>query len=122
MLYKEKKDKLKLFVSDSDGEVKIGIDCFNGTIGSLSFKREKIKLLKCGETTVISSAAELKGKAVTFRGGGNNPDGGSFKITHKIFETGGGELVYTFPDDYTGEEEYDEEDLNPYYKFSVKFE
>ena len=50
-----------------------------------------------------------------------NPDGDEIKITHTIFEVEDQPLIYTFPEDYTGTNNYDSSDENPTYVFLVNF-
>lgn len=120
-IYKEQPSKLNHVLSDSDNPVKIKIDCFYGTVASVSFYHNGLKSINCGETTVIGKASELKGVTIEFNGAANNPDGQAVKVSHTIFEENGNTTTYTFPNDYTGTPEFDPNDENPDYKFFVNF-
>lgn len=120
-IYKEKKERLNLKLSDSDNDVNITVDCFNGTVASVTFKNPKILEVHCGETKRIGKSSGLRGKTIKFSGAANNPDGNKIKITHKIFEVGKDQITYTFPDDYSGVPPYDNNDDNPSYTFYVNF-
>jgi len=74
-----------------------------------------------GKFVTIGSASELKGKTVSFHDSSNNPDALKIKKEYIISEENGNTLTYTFPDDYTGENAFDEENKNPSNSFKVKF-
>ena len=120
-IFTEQKEKLNLQLSDSDNDVNITVDCFNGTIASVAFNNNRIVLVHCGETMLIGKASRLKGKMIKFNGSADNPDGNAIKVTHNIFEVEGNQIDYTFPDDYTGDPPYDSDDDNPSYTFFVNF-
>lgn len=120
-IYKEKKEKLNLNVSNSNNEVKISVDCYNGTTTQVSIDTGSLVIAGCSETKVIEKASFLKGKTLEFSCAANNPDSNQIKVIHKIFEAGGNEITYIFPDDYTGEPAYDKNDDNPSYTFYVNF-
>jgi hypothetical protein len=121
-VYIEKKEKLNLFLSDSDNEVKITVNCYYGAMAAVSFYQDGLKTVRCGETKVIGKASELKGKSVEFNGKANNPGGNNVKVEHKIHEVSENSIIYIFPDDYTGSPDYDPNDENPNYKFFVNME
>jgi len=116
-IYKEQKNKLNLDLSDSEKKVKIKIDCYNGTIGSVSFYHNNPKTLKCGQTRVIGKAKDLKNKNIEFNGAANNPDGEDIKIVHTIFEENGETITYSFPENFSGNPDFDPNDEHPDYKF-----
>lgn len=120
-IYEEIEDKLKLNVSDTNQSVKISVDSYHGTVASVSFDNGIIKTVHAGETTEVGKASELKGKSIEFSCSANNPDGDQIKITHTIFENEGNAIIYSFPDDYTGTNNYDNSDENPSYAFLVTF-
>ncbi len=120
-IYEENENKLNLDVSDSEQLVKITIDSYHGTVASVSFDHGTIKTVNGGETLEIGKASELKGSSLEFTGSANNPDGNDIKIRHTIFEFEDQPLIYTFPDDYTGTNNYDSSDENPTYVFLVNF-
>ena len=121
-VYIEKKDKLKLKVSNTDKQIKIKVECYNGTIVTVKFFDNIFKNVYCGETRVIGTAAELKGKTLIFTGIAKNPNGEIVKIKHTIFEVGGNKVTYTFPDGYTGEPDFNSADPLPDYHFFLKLE
>jgi hypothetical protein len=121
MDYTEKPGKLNLTVSNSSNPVIMTFDCYNGTLASVSFDSGiKIKV-HSGETEIIGSAKDLKGKRIEFTGLASNPGNESIKVTHIIIEDGGNKLVYTFPNDYSGAPAYKKEDVDPSYTFFVNF-
>lgn len=127
-IYEEKKDKLKLDVFDSDQLVKITVDTYHGTTVYVSvyLSGEISKTVPDPDnnderTIVIGKASELKGKTIRFTGAARNPDGNQIKISHKIFEGDDNSLIYTFSDDYTGTNNYDNSDQVPTYRFYVTF-
>ena len=120
-MFTEKKDKLNLNVSNSNNEIKISVDCFNGTIAQVSVDPGKLIIIGCGETKVIGIASALNGKTLEFNGDADNPNNNPIKVRHKIYEVGGNEITYTFPDGYTGVPAYDNTDSNPSYTFFVNF-
>jgi hypothetical protein len=119
--YKEKKDKLNLNVSDSNNMVKIQVDCNTGTVVAVSYRGEVIKTVHCGKIEDLGEAKNLKGRTLKFVGDANNPDNGTINVQHKIYEEGGESVIYTFPDDYTGDPKYDSTDNHPLYKFSINY-
>ena len=120
-IYEENEDKLNLDVSDSEQSVKITVDTYHGTVASVSFDNGTIKTVNGGETLEIGKASELKGRSLEFSGSANNPDGDEIKITHIVFEDDNQPIIYTFPEDYTGTNNYDSSDENPTYVFLVNF-
>lgn len=125
-IYKEKKEKLNLIISNNDNLVKITVNTFNNTIAPVHIylSGEIDKMVpddNNNNTVVIGKASELKDKTIIFRSTASNPDGNSIKVSHTIFEEGGNSLTYTFPDDYTGILPYDHSDLIQSYKFYVNF-
>lgn len=120
--YKEEKDKNILEVSNSNNSIKLKVDCQYGTIASVGFIHNgRSKKVRCRKKKVIGSAAELKGKTFKFKGASGNPNRGQIKIIHTAFEEGGNELIYTFPDDYSGTPNFEEDDQEPSYQFYIKF-
>jgi hypothetical protein len=75
----------------------------------------------CGETETIGTGSAMNGKTLKFHGASGNPGGDPVKVVHTIYQEDGEELVYTFPDDYTGTPDFDPNDQNPSYVFYVKF-
>lgn len=120
-IYKENPDKLNFTLNDSENDVTISLDCFHGTVGSVSFFYKGLKNIVCGKTIVIDTASELKGKTIPFKGKANNPDGNTIQLKHTIRQGEENILEYTFPDDYSGTPDYDETNENPNYEFSVNF-
>jgi len=121
-IYKERDDKLELIVDNSDNMVKIKVDCYNGTLISLSYDNGNIRTVHCGETEEIGDAEDLKIKSpIEFVGSASNPDGEKIKVEISIFDDDDHSISYTFPDDYTGSPEYDDNDENPTYRFFVNF-
>ena len=112
-MFTEKKDKLNLNVSNSNNEIKISVDCFNGTIAEVSVDPGNLIIVGCGEKKVIGIASALKGQTLEFNGSANNPNNNPIKVSHKIFEVGGNEITYTFTDDNTNS--------TASYTFFVKF-
>ncbi|RPJ74609.1 MAG: hypothetical protein EHM20_10330, partial [Alphaproteobacteria bacterium] len=100
--YKEHKENLNLILSDSDKPVKIKITCYYGTTVKLTTSVTDYEILQCGDLQVLGSAEELKGKNIRFDGICKNPSGQSIKIKHNIYEVGGDEVTYIFPEEFTG--------------------
>jgi len=119
--YVEIKDKNVLKVSNTKNPVKIRIECQYGTISGVSFYNEKLITVECGGEVIVGEARKMHNKTIEFNGSSGNPDEGEIKIIHTIYEEGGNEIVYTFPDDYTGNPDFDENDPEPSYVFYVKF-
>ena len=68
-IYKEQKNKLILNLSNSNNEVKIKVDCFNGTGVELSFvSGEDVLSIECGVSEIIGTAIDLKNKSIKFNG------------------------------------------------------
>jgi len=130
-IYKEKKDKLKLNISDSEESVKITVDTYHGTNVSVrvSLSGEINKKVPdpdnpdddTNNTIVIGKASDLIGKTIRFTGSARNPDGDQIKVSHSIFEGDDNSLIYTFPNDYTGTNNYANSDQVPTYRFYVTF-
>jgi len=117
-IYKERDDKLSFQVPDT-GEIKIKIDCYDGTIVRGSFHFNDFKHVNCGQTVVIGSAQGLKGKAIKVKGAAQNPDRNPVKIQHTIFDDQGNSVSYTFPDNYSGTPEYTSPPANVDYEFKI---
>jgi len=120
-IYKEKPDKLNLNVTNSNQEVKIKLDCYFGTVASVSFYHNGLKTINCGEEETIDEATNIKGSQDEFNGKANNPNNQQIRVVHTIYEVGGDSIEYIFPDDYTGNPPYDPNDKNPDYKFFVNY-
>lgn len=120
-VYKELEQRNILEVSGSNNPVYFRVDCQYGTIAEVSFGYNGLKTVGCGEEIILDSASKLKGLKITFNGGSGNPDGGRIKIIHTFYEKDGKKLLYIFPDDYTGNPAFDENDKEHSYKFYVKF-
>lgn len=116
-IYKEKQDKLNINLTNSDNLVKIKVDCYYGTVASVSFYHESLKTVQCGETEVIGKAKDLNNSTIEFNGTANNPDGAQIKIVHTIYEGPGETVTYTFSDDYSGIPDFNSDDEHPDYKF-----
>ena len=121
MIYTEKEDKNILVVLTTGKPVNITVDCQYGTLVSVSFYHKGLKTARCGEGEIIGVAQDLKGKTIEFNGSAGNPANGQLRIIHTIRETDGNELIYTFPDDYTGNPAYTGDKLQISYAFYVKF-
>lgn len=120
-VYAEKENKLVLEVTSSDKPIAIKVDGDYGTKGRVIFRHNGPKKVKSGQTLIIDTAAKLKGTTLEFTGGCENPSGGEIRIIHTLFEKDGKEIKYAFPDDYTGEPDFDETDQEPDYTFFIKF-
>ncbi|OFX28206.1 MAG: hypothetical protein A2X08_10515 [Bacteroidetes bacterium GWA2_32_17] len=120
-VYKEKKEKNILTISNLNNPIKLKVDCQYGTISEVTFNHNELKTVGCGENKIVGSASELKGKTINFNGASGNPSGGQIKIIHTIYEEGGNELIYIFPDNYSGNPYFDENDQEPSYKFYINF-
>ena len=120
-IYTEKTKKLNLVLSNSSNLVKIKVDCYNGTLASVSFNTGGIKNVHCGENEVIGLAKNLKGNTIEFDGLASNPGSDAIKLIHTIIEEGGKKIIYTFPNDYSDVPAYNKEDLDPSYSFIVNF-
>lgn len=121
MIYTENEDKNILTVSFKDNLVSITIDCQYGTLASVSFFHKMLKTVRCGESELIGTAKELKGKTIEFNGSAGNPTDGQIKIIHTIYEENGNELIYTLPDDYSGTPAFIGTKSQISYTFCVKF-
>ncbi len=126
--YEEQNGKLILNLSEVDeNEVFIRVDCFNGTVCSLSYFDigGQLITLNCGETGKIGTVGEIRTQQMSLDGSANNPDGQDISVLHTIYESNGteneNEISYNFTNDYTGNPPYDENDENPDYTFYVNF-
>lgn len=120
-IYREKGDKLTLFLSQNENAVKIKIKCFNCTFGKLRFHFNDFIGVDFGETKVIGKSNLLKDKTIKFKAVAQNMDENNIKIIHTIYEENGNSLSYTFPDDYTGTPQYNNSSQIIDYEFTVKF-
>ena len=119
--FKEREDKLTLVLSATDNPVKLKVDCQFGTIANVSCIHEELISVPCGEEKTFGETSNLKGETIEFNGASGNPSGSDVKIIHTVYEQNGNKIIYTFPDDYTGEPEFDSNDLEPSYVFYIKF-
>lgn len=119
--YVEIPGKLVFKITNPEKNIRIKVDCQYGTLAKVSFYTFALVTVGCGETKIIEKVQKLQKRTVTFNGSSGNPGGGRIKIIHTISEEGGNELVYTFPDDYTGQPPFDESDQEPSYVFPVYF-
>lgn len=121
MIFTEKADKNILTVSTTGKLVNITVDCQYGTLASVSFYHKELKTARCGESKIVGTDQDLKGKTIEFNGSAGNPANGQLKIIHTFRETDGNELIYTFPDDYSGNPAYNGNTPQISYAFYVKF-
>lgn len=121
MVYREKDEKLELQVSGSEAEVSLKVTCYHGTIVKVSYSNLGPKTLSCGEKGNVGKENTLKGARRLYTGSGNNPLEGKFRVVHEFSAPGGVKLTYTFPDDYTGENAFDESDENPTFQFIMNY-
>lgn len=119
--YVEIPGKLVFRITNPARDIRIKVDCQYGTLAKVSFYRNNLITVGCGEKGIVDKARSLQMRTVTFNGSSGNPGGGKIRIIHTISEEGGNELVYTFPDDYTGQPPFDEQDQEPVYVFPVYF-
>ncbi len=119
-IFKEKTDKLTCNLSDTDEEVKIHLTDYNGTVANVSFDFPPKSVDTENSTSRIGNSTELKAKNIFFSGSTNNPLGNHNKIKHTISQ-GNNQTTYTFPDDYSGSNEYSDTDQTVSYEFNVKF-
>jgi hypothetical protein len=119
--YVEISGKLVFRITNPERDVTIKVDCQYGTLAKVSFYTNNLITVGCGQKAIIDKAHKLQMRTLTFIGSSGNPGGGKIKIIHTISEEGGNELVYTFPDDYTGQPPFDEHDQQPSYEFPVYF-
>jgi len=119
--YVEIKNKLNFKVSNNNNPVFLRVDCEYQTIVSVAFYTDKINSVDCGIEAKIGDAPEIRGKSIDFNGSPVNPNQGSIRIIHTIYQKGGDKLIYIFPDDFTGEPAFDENDDQPNYVFDVNF-
>jgi len=121
-IYKEKEDKISLELTSESNKVFITVDCYSGTLISLSFDVGTIKTIHCGDTEEIGDAEDLKNKSpIKFVGSASNPEDDNIEVKVTFFDDDDNSVSYTFPDEYTGLPEYENSDKNPTYQFTVIF-
>ncbi len=118
--YIEQSDKYT-FPTSSHRKVNFSVDCHHGTIAEVSFFNDELKTVGCGEQITIGNGDELKDQIIEFNGASGNPDDSLIKVTHIIEEEDGDSMSYTFPDDFTGTPDFDDDDDEPSYTFYVHF-
>lgn len=118
--YNEQDRKLT-FSTSSNRNINLSVDCQLGTIAEVSFYTDELKTVGCGDTVKIGNSDELKNKRIEFNGASGNPESNPVKVIHTIEEEEGEKISYTFPDDYTGTPEFNEDDQEPSYVFYVHF-
>lgn len=121
MAYREQDEKLTLRVGSGIDEVTVKITCLQGTVATLSFNNKGPRLIKCTDAAKpVGEEGALGGNRRLYSGGGDNPLGKGFKVKH-VFTSSVDECTYTFPDDYTGEPDFDKDDETPAYAFVINF-
>ncbi len=120
-IYIENQDKNVIQLQSEQSNVLLKVDCQHGTYAAVTDNYHPSNTVDCGNEMVIGKVAELKEKVLKFTGTSGNPSGDQIKIIHTIYEEGGIQINYTFPDDYSGTPDFDNEDSEPTYIFFVKF-
>ncbi|MCF7911504.1 MAG: hypothetical protein K9M99_03170 [Candidatus Cloacimonetes bacterium] len=117
-----KERPLKLELSGFDNSVEIDIFCYNKIDVGIVYGDESISI-GCREENPIGNSKELKGTTITFCCTVNNPFEREIKVKHIIREKGGNTKTYTFPGDYDGTPQFENDNGKTcYYEFQVKFE